>query len=80
MQIVCRRWELVNEENKVLDITSSQEERKILALLLEDRRLQRFGIFNQYERIYLPVIRELHDKHYETCKNLALNTSDKLII
>jgi hypothetical protein len=71
VDLVHRRWELISEETKVLDVATCAEERKILALVLEDKRLQLWGTFDQYNRVYLPAVQDLHDKHYSHCLELA---------
>lgn len=38
VDLVHNMWERISKENNVLDLASNNEERKILALILEDRR------------------------------------------
>jgi hypothetical protein len=69
---IHRRWELINELTHVLDVATCPEERKMLALLLEDKRLRVWwNTDGQYERIYRPAVKDLHDKYYHYCWELA---------
>ena len=69
--LIHQRWENISKETKVLDVAKCLEERKILALILEDKRLQFWGIYNQYSRVYYPAIQDLHDKYFLHCSDLA---------
>lgn len=71
VDLVHRMWECVSEGNGVLDVASCPEERKILSLILEDKRLERWNVHDQYNRVYLPAIKDLHNKYYAHCLELA---------
>lgn len=69
---IHHRWELISKETHVLDAASCPDERKMLALLLEDKRLSFWWKTDmQYERVYRPVVNDLHDKYYVKCCELA---------
>ena len=72
---IHRVWELTG----MLDIATTPGERKMLALILEDRRLRKDGTIGQYERIYRPAIGGLHDEVYHYCVKLSNNISDDMI-
>lgn len=77
---IHKRWELISSRTGVLDAASTPGERKVLALILEDRRLRtQFNHHGQYERIYRPALQGLHDHHYHHCMKLASKISDNMI-
>jgi hypothetical protein len=79
-RMIHERWERISSENGVLDVANTPGERKVLALILEDRRLRtQFNYHGQYERIYRPAIGNLHDHHYHHCMKLASKVSDNMI-
>lgn len=72
VEMIHRRWELISCETKVLDVASCPDERIMLALLLEDKRLRVWwNIDRQYERVYLPAVKDLHNRFYEHCSQLV---------
>lgn len=72
VDMIHERWENISKKTKVLDVAKSTEERKMLALLLEDKRLRTWwDTHNQYDLIYRPVVKELHYKCYLHCLELA---------
>ena len=74
VDLIHRRWELISETTKVLDVASCPDERKMLALLLEDKRLRLWWhTEGQYEKVYLPSIKDLHDRCYAHCSELVSN-------
>lgn len=77
--MVHESWERLSSRTGVLDVASTPGERKILALILEDRRMQQWGIFGQYQRVYRKEIDQLHKLHYHHCMKLSAQIGDEQI-
>lgn len=70
---IHRLWEYISTTTNVLDVATCPDERKMLALVLENKRLEFWGTYNQYNRVYLSAVQDLHDKYYLRCMTLVSN-------